>query len=219
MSMVMPEVAVQRVLQAGIRELRESPAQFQEIFAYLLEDELVENYGQSHIDSIRSWFMSTKVPVVQAYAFDPQKRPQISIHLGVENEDESKAAMDDFFGDGENAPVKVIVDNVVVDIGIHVDKAKDFVLWLFYIVKWILFKRRRQFERLGLRLHTYSVSDYNKNEEYMAENMWTRWIRFRTVTTSGICDDEFQGPYDVELDLKAQPHTSEDDEDIVDLEI
>lgn len=215
----MPEIAVQRVLQAGIRELRTKPEQFQEIFSYLLEDELVENYGQEHIDGIRSWFMSTKIPVVQAYAFDPQKRPQISIHLGVENEDESKAAMDDLYGLGDDADIKVIVDNVVVDIGIHVDKAKDFVLWLFYIVKWILFKRKRQFERLGLRLHTYSTSDYQKNEEYMAENMWTRWIRFRTVTQSSICDDPYEGPYDVEVDLKAQPIDEEGDEDLVDLDL
>ena len=217
MAMIMPEVAVQRLLQYGIRELRNKPEQFQEVFSYFLEEELAENYGQQYIDQIRTWFMSTKLPVVQAFAFDPETRPQISIHLGIENEDESKAAMDDLYGMGDEADIKIINDTVVVDIGLHADKAKDYVLWMFYIIKWILFKRKRMAERLGLRLHTYSVSDYNKDAQYMAENMWTRWIRFRCVASSSICDDAYEGPYDVDVDVMGQPAGSEDDDDIVDI--
>jgi len=36
--------------------------------------------------------------------------------------------------------------------------------------------------RLGLKLHTFSASDYNKDNNKATENIWTRWVRFRCTT-------------------------------------
>jgi len=70
----------------------------------------------------------------------------------------------------------------MIDIGIHATRSGDQVLWLYYIVSYILFKYKPMAERLGLKLHTYSASDYAKDSNKMPDNVWTRWIRFRCTT-------------------------------------
>ena len=42
MAFVMPEIAVQRLLQYGIQELRKDKPAFEEIFAYQIDHPLVE---------------------------------------------------------------------------------------------------------------------------------------------------------------------------------
>lgn len=218
MAMILPEIVLQRVLQQGIKDLRARPAAFKEIFDQMLDEEMAENYGQSAIDGIRTWFMQTKFPVVQAYAFDPTKLPSVSIHLGVENEDESKSAMNDLAGLGDEGEILVGVDQVVLDIGIHADRAKDDVLWLYYIVKYILYKQKHLARKLGLQLHTFSVSEYNKQTQYQTENVWTRWVRFR-CTVQNYIDGEQYSPdiTETEVLVQAQPIHSQGDDDIVDI--
>ena len=77
----------------------------------------------------------------------------------------------------------------MVDIGIHANKAGDHVLWIYYMVAYILFKHKLMAHRLGLKLHTFSASDYNKDNNKMTENIWTRWVRFR-CTTQNFWDSE-----------------------------
>lgn len=218
MAMILPEVVLQRVLQRGIKNLRNNPEAFNDIFCQYLSDELKQNYGQSYIDGIRQWFMKTKIPVLQAFSFDPTKIPCISIHLGVENEDESKAAFDNLFGIGDDGQeILVGVDQVVMDIGIHADKGKDYVLWLFYIMKYIIYKNKYLARKLGLQNQTWSASEYNKAAQYMTENVYTRWIRYRCTVQNFLEGDAGEGPYDVEVDIEGQPIGSLGDDNIVDI--
>lgn len=215
MAMVLPEVVLQRVIKVGLKELRKNPEAFKDIFCQYMSDEMDTEYGEAYIDSIRKWFMKTKIPVVQSFSFDATKIPSISIHLGVENEDESKASMDDFFGMGDEGEILVGVDQVVMDIGIHADKSKDHVLWLYYIIKYIIYKQKYLARKLGLQLQTFSVSEHNKAQQYMTENIWTRWFRYRCTVQNYLEGIEAEGPYDVEVDLEGQPSTSAGDDDIV----
>lgn len=222
MSFVMPEIVVQRVLQEGIKNLREDDEAFDNIFSTFLCEEMAAAYGQGYVDQIRKWFKETKIPVVQAWALNPQRIPCFSIHLASEMEDEQKAAIgDDFSGDfiGEEADENVStgVFTVYVDVGIHADKAGDNVLWLYYIMSYILFKEKRRAERLGLKLHTWSASDYNKDAGKMAENIWTRWVRFKCTTQNFLDNEDRTEPDNLNLDLDGQPATSDDDDDIVDI--
>ena len=218
MAMILPEIALQRVLQKGLRDLRDDQEAFDDIFCQYTSDELKSSYGESYVAGIRQWLMTTKIPVVQAFSFDPTKLPGVSIHLAVENEDESKAAFNDFIGDGaDGEELRVGVDQVVLDIGIHADKSKDHVLWLFYIIKYILYKQKALARKLGLQLVTFSASEYNKQQQYMTENVWTRWIRFRCTVQNYLEGEGGGGPYEVEVDLAGQPVGSIGDEDIEDI--
>ena len=201
MSFVLPEIVVEKLLQYGIKKLRADKAAFYDLFAQFTQDELNNDYGPDYLDDIWSWFSTTKIPVVKAWSLNPQQIPCISIHLANETEDEGKAAIGDYAGSFDSVgETGTGVFTVMVDIGIHANKAGDHVLWLYYIVAYILFKNKLMAERLGLKLHTFSASDYNKEATKMTENIWTRWVRFRCTTENFWTTDPFTEIDDVNLD-------------------
>jgi hypothetical protein len=178
----MPEVVVRRLIDYGIKELRNNRVAFDDIFEQFANPELNTDFGPGYRDQIWEWFTTTKIPVVQAWSFNAQKIPCISIHLANETEDESKAAMNDLVGVGEYSEIGTAVFTTMVDVGIHVARGGDHVLWLFYITSYILFKHKLLAERWGLKLQTYSASDYSKDADKAMNNVWTRWVRFRCTT-------------------------------------
>jgi hypothetical protein len=196
MGFVLPEVVVQKILDHGIKTLRANKAEFYDLFSQYTQDELNNDYGEKYLNEIWKWFSTTKIPVVKAWTFNVQQVPCISVHLANETEDESKAAIGDFAGvfdaEGETGTG---VFTCMIDIGIHANKAGDHVLWLYYIVAYILFKHKLMAHRLGLKLHTFSASDYNKDVVKATENIWTRWVRFRCTTQNFWAADRF---FDVE---------------------
>lgn len=182
MPWIMPEVVIRRLIDYGIKELRKDRVAFDDLFLQFDNPELNVDFGPNYRDQIWDWFTTTKIPVVQAWSFNAQKIPCISIHLANETEDESKAAMEDLFGLGEDSVVGTAVFTVMVDVGIHVARGGDYVLWLYYITSYILFKYKPLAERWGLKLQTYSASDYSKDADKAQNNIWTRWVRFRCTT-------------------------------------
>ena len=177
----MPQVALQRIIQTGIKSLKANIEILDDIFEYYTCEEMDSDYGQKYIDNIKLWFTNTKIPVVQAWSFNPDRIPMISIHLASESEDEQKAAIGDHYGFDENGEIGIGVFNIQLDIGCHSSRNGDETLWLYYIVNYILFSSKRRAEALGLQLHTFNATDYQKQSQYMADNIWTRWIRFRTT--------------------------------------
>ena len=203
MSFVMPEVVLQRAISTGIQKLKTNEDVFKGIFAQLSATELSPYYGDEYIDGVWTWFRDTKIPVLQSFSFDPDKVPCLSIHLASEQDDESKAAIGDFFGIGEEADEKVNVMTVMLDIGIHASNSKDHVLWMYYIINYLLYKEKPLMRKLGLQLTTFSASDYNKDSQYMAENMWSRWIRFKCTVQNFLDDDGYIEIEDVEVGIHA----------------
>ncbi len=208
----MVDIALQRVIQVGLDNLRSNPTAFNDIFGTYLEPEMGTDYGQAYIDKIRTWFNSNKIPVVQSFSLNVQVMPCFSIHMASVNEDESKAAIGDHFGDVNGDEVGVAVNTVNVDIGIHGSKQGDYVLWMYYVLSYILFKEKMMAERLGLHLQTLSASDFDKDSKYVAENVWTRWCRIR-CTTQNHWDGQAATEYDkLKLNLSYGKVGDEDDE-------
>ncbi len=190
---------------------------FDNIFKSLTQPELQRIFGQKQIDLIFEWFTKTEMPVTMAWSFTPDRIPMYSIHLASETEDESKAAAGDFrggagfqdleaLGDKFDDPdacfeEKVGVFTVMLDIGIHANKSADDVLWMYYILHFILFDKKRTLERMGLELQTFSASDYNKESKYMSDNIWTRWIRFRCTVQNTYRGLKATTPEGLDLDV------------------
>jgi len=201
MSYVMPEIVVQKLIASGIKKLRADKPAFYDLFAQFTQDEINDDYGPTYLDDIWKWFTTTKIPVVKAWSLNAQQIPCISIHLANETEDETKAAFSDFAGDFDGiGETGTSVFTVMVDVGIHASKSGDHVLWLYYIVNYIMFKHKLMAERLGLKLHTFSASDYNKEASKMTDNVWTRWVRFRCTTENFWLQDEFTEVTDLNVD-------------------
>lgn len=53
MSFIMPEIVVQRVIQEGIKGLRDNPAAFDDIFDTFNCDEMKAAYGPAYIEKDR----------------------------------------------------------------------------------------------------------------------------------------------------------------------
>jgi hypothetical protein len=203
MSWVLPEIVIQKVLDYGIKQLRANKTEFYDLFCQFTQDELANDYGDKYLDEVWSWFSVTKIPVVKAWSFNAQKIPSISVHLANETEDETKAALSDLAGSFDDlGETGTGVFTVMVDIGIHASKAGDHVLWLYYIVSYVLFKHKLMAHRLGLKLHTFSASDYNKEAGKMGENIWTRWVRFRCTTQNFWDADRFAEIADLNTEPK-----------------
>jgi hypothetical protein len=202
MSFVMAEIAVQRLIQYGIQELRKDEEAFRDIFAYLVEHPLMVNgYGTSHVDKIWQWFNTEKIPVVQAWLLTAERVPCFSIHLSTESEDESKAALSDFYGEDDDADIGINSFVVNLDVGIHGSKTADQVLWMYYIASYILFRYKDVGRSLGLQIHTYSATDWQKDTAKNPENVFTRWIRMRVSTFNNWKFEKYQGPYEIETEV------------------
>ena len=186
---VLTEIVLQRAIKDGIRAIQNDISIVDEIFVQMLHPKLNYLYGQKYVDGIKTWLESEKIRVIQPWSFDTTKVPAITIHLGSEVDDENKASIGDFYGIDDGTEILVNPMTVSLDIGIHADKSKDYVLWLYYMVNYILYKEKRNFRDLGLQLVTFNASDYNKESKYMAENIWTRWIRFRCTVQNYVGGD------------------------------
>jgi hypothetical protein len=195
MGQILAQVALQRVIQSGFEKIKDDPSILDSIFMYYLDEELASDYGQPYVNGIKQWFANTTIPVVQAWAINPERIPQVSIHLGGEGEDESKAAINDFFGDGESSEIDVSAFTVNLDIGLHASKSSDAVLWLYSIVSYVLFKNKRLAEKLGLQLHTFSATDFEKKMPMFDNNVYSRWIKFRCTVAN-----TWDGPDFTEID-------------------
>jgi hypothetical protein len=199
----MPEIVIQKVLDYGVKQLRANKTEFYDLFCQFVQDELADDYGPDYLDDIWNWFSTTKIPVVKAWSLNTQKIPCISVHLANETEDEAKAAVGDLAGIFDDlGETGTGVFTVMVDIGIHANRAGDHVLWLYYIVSYVLFKHKLMANRLGLKLHTFSASDYNKDAGKMGENIWTRWVRFRCTTQNFWDADRFAEIAEINTDPK-----------------
>lgn len=213
---MLSEVALQRVIQTGLKNLRNNPDAFMCIFEQYTCPEMEASYGPAYVQKIYDWFNGTKLPVLQAWSFDTTKIPGISVHLADESEDESKASVGDFFAMGQEEDIKVGVVSVSIDIGIHADKSKDHVLWMYYILLYILYKEKPLARKLGLQLYTYRANDYNKESRYMADNVWSRWVRFRCTVQHYIEGDSYVEPT-VQLDLDADTQAGDQVTDLSDI--
>lgn len=199
---ILPEIAVQRVLQVGMKNLRANPEAFNEIFSMYLLPEMADDYGQAYVDKVRTWFIATKIPIIQGFSFNRDRLPSFSITLASESEDESKAAIGDHYGDERDNTVGVGVFNVMVDVGIHGDKDSDYVLLLYYIMSYILFKEKLLAERLGLQLQTLSASDLKKDTQYQDSQVWSRWVRFKCTTENVWVAEKKTKTEDVDIGIK-----------------
>lgn len=200
MAFVMPEMVMQKMIQAGMRELRNNKPAFDDLFGQLTDPDFIGDYGAAYRDEIWVWFTTTKIPVVQAWSFNVTRIPAYSIRLSMESEDTEKAAIGDIAADDESGELLTGVLSVNIDVGIHANKSGDHILWMYYILLWIWYRKKTLAEKNGLKLGTFSASDYNREPVDMGDNIWTRWIRCKATTQNFLGGTEAFEIEDVNID-------------------
>jgi hypothetical protein len=197
--LVMPEVIVKRTLEMGLAQFRANPALLDQVFNTYKMPAFSKLYGQSYIDKIKGWVQNTKIPVVFGFNDNVDKVPSYSVHLSPEREDETRAAMNDFYGEDDAGVVGVGVFKVSLDIGCHGDKSGDYAIWLYYMANNILFQNKEFMESHGLTLVTFGADAQKKEVKYASENIWSRFISMQTTVVNSWYKQLATGEFDVSV--------------------
>ncbi len=184
---------VEQTIRAGLKWFRETPEAPKQVYGHLSVPFLSDKYGQSKIDEIANYIKTTDIRIVQHWALIDQSVPNISIQLldGVERED--RAGLDDHAAefdvinevDGavlgrEQVGYAAISDNM--HIGIHAITTPDLTKYLYYLIIYILMAFKPQLQERGIQLSTFRTTDVSRLNEYLPDNMYSRFINFSVYT-------------------------------------
>lgn len=194
--LVMPEVVVKRVLELGLAALRNNPAPLEQIFKTYTDGPMAPAYGAGYISKIATWLQQTRIPVLYGYGENVEKCPSFSVHLAPEQEDETKSAMGDTMGDSEQGRVGVGAFRVTLDIGCHGDRTGDYVIWMYYLANYLLFKSKPAMEALGLQLITFSADPFKRVPSYASEVVYSRWINMQCTVINTWHQMKYAGEFD-----------------------
>lgn len=197
--LVMPEVIIKRTLEIGLHQFRNNPALLDQVFATYRMPGFEKLYGQGYIDKIKAWVKTTKIPVVFGFNDNVDKVPSFSVHLSPEREDESRAAIGDFWGEDDAGDIGIGVFKTSIDIGCHGDKTGDYAIWLYYIANNILFQNKSFMELNGMHLVTFGADAHKKDVKYASENIWSRWISMQATVTHSWYKQTASGTLDVSV--------------------
>lgn len=181
---------LESIIEAGIEKFRADSAMANTVFGHLLQ---IPKYGQTKIDEIYNYINSVKIHVIQGFPVSQEISPSISINLNDGFEEERYAGLDNFESDRDvlgyddsvvgrteigYAPFK---DSLLI--GIHAIGGSDKVKYLYYLVGYILVANKEQLEDLGLCLSTFRATDLSRLNEFLPQDMFSRFITFSALTT------------------------------------
>lgn len=183
---------IEAIIRSGLEWFLNTPEAPNQVFGHLTSPLLDARYGQAKIDEIAAYIRKYEITVVQHFSLMDTRVPAISIQLLDGSEAVERAALADFQThidslDASNAVkgrVEVgfspIIDNV--HIGIHSIDTPDLTKYLYYLVAYVLNVFKPEFDRLGIYLTTFRATDISRLNDYLPENMYSRFINFQALT-------------------------------------
>lgn len=175
---ILPQAALTVLLQEGVDLLKANPQLVENIFAFYKAPGMSNRYGQRYIDEILTWWNATPIPIKQSWGLNVTQVPSITIRLSSENEETSKEALQDYYGQGDDAPIGVSTFKVSLDILLLASKTTDEVLWLYHIAQYLLFITKARAEGLGLQGAEFSATDFTRDVGRLPDNVYARSIKY-----------------------------------------
>lgn len=80
--------------------------------------------------------------------------------------------------------------NEQIDIGVHAVSDQNTVLWMYSILVYILFRFKMEIMTRCMDLSTFSASDFNRDSQYLGNNIFSRWVRLSARTRVSWKEDE-----------------------------
>lgn len=178
---------LETVLKAGIEWFKTTPDSEKKVFGWLSSPYLNTKYGNTKALEIKSFIVKYDIKVVQSFTLIDQTVPTISLQLLDGSEREDRAGLADFqqtvdrivageLVGRDDVGYAAISDNV--HIGIHVQNTPDLAKYLYYLVVYILNTMKPSLEARGLMLGTFRATDVSRLNEYLPENLYSRFINF-----------------------------------------
>ena len=196
------------ILRAGIDWFRTNTDAPNRVFGHLLRP-MLSKYGQAKIDEIAAFINEKEIKIVQHYSLIDQHLPTISIQLSNASEDVAKAFLEDFSGEVESASLVgshggeiPIQDNLII--GIHAPISPDLAKYLYYLVIHILMVFKEDLIEKGMLLSTFNATDVTLLNQYLPENIYSRFVTFSVVTYARFHRGEIPFVDDFELNMAAE---------------
>jgi hypothetical protein len=186
---------LETILDAGLSWYRSDINNSKKVFGWLGTSWLSSRYGQAKIDEIWNFINKYEVPIVQHFSLIDQTRPCLSVQLLDGSEMIERTGLADHGGvidsyqSGNLESRKEIRYSPIIDnihIGIHVINTPDLAKYLYYLVVYILNSFKPQLEERGLHLSTFRATDISRLNEYLPENMYSRFINFSVFSIAKI---------------------------------
>lgn len=182
---------LETILKAGLEWFRTDPLAPNYVFGHLNSPYLAK-YGQPKIDEIAAYIKKYDIKIVQSWALIATAVPCISIQLLDAGEMIERTGFADFerMADTLNMEGEVsgrrevsycpITDNI--HLGIHCQDSPDLAKYLYYLIVYVLNSFKPQLETRGMMLGTFRATDLSRMNEYLPENLYSRFINFTIFT-------------------------------------
>lgn len=178
---------LEKILLDGLEWFRTDPEAKNFVFGHLANP-ILSKYGQAKIDEIAAFINKYEVAVVQSFLLLSKEVPSISIQILDAGEQLERTGLDDHqrtfntfdtddnfagrFQDGY-API-----GDGIHLGIHTINTPDLAKYLYYLVIYILCTKKEDLEAAGIILGTFRATDLSRLNDYLPENMYSRFINF-----------------------------------------
>jgi hypothetical protein len=182
------------ILRAGLEWFRTDPAAPKQVFGHLAAPWLSAKYGEAKINEIAAYVKKYEIRVVQHFTLIDATVPCISIQLLDGNEATERAGLadhasmvdvldaDDMVKGRTEIGYAPVIDNM--HIGIHAITTPDLAKYLYYLVIYILVSFKPVMEARGMMLGTFRATDISRLNEFLPENMYSRFINFTVFTVA-----------------------------------
>lgn len=192
---------LETIIESGLNWFRTDPDAPSRVFGQLKAPWLSTRYGQKKIDEIAEYIKKYEIRIVQHYSLIAKQTPCISIQLLEANEETSRAGFEDQFRDVDNLNEVSqavigresqgyipIIDNM--HIGIHASETPDLVKYIYYLLIYLLSAFKTDLQDRGLQLTTFRATDLSRINEYLPNNVFSRFINFQTFTVAPYKKDD-----------------------------
>ena len=181
------------ILRAGLQWFRTDPTAPKQVYGHLL-DPWLSKYGEAKVNEIAAFIKKYEIRVVQHFSLIDSTVPCISIQLLDGNEATERAGLadhqqmidvldeDDMVKGRTEVGYAPIIDNM--HIGIHAITTPDLAKYLYYLVIYILVSFKPTLEERGIMLGTFRATDISRLNEFLPENMYSRFINFNVFTVA-----------------------------------
>ena len=185
---------LEAIIEAGIQWFIDTPEAPNLVFGHLKQGMLANKYGQAKIDEIAEFIKKYEITVVQHFSLAHTKLPSMSIQLMAAEEQTDRAGLADFERQVDiiNADNEVVGRSEVgytsvsdnVHIGIHTEDTPDLAKYLYYLLIYILNVFKPEFQKIGVHLGTFSATDLSRLNDYLPENIYSRFVNFQVWTVA-----------------------------------
>lgn len=191
MGYVFGDLIIEQLLRTGLADLQGANinTRLADIYSQLKDSFLTTEYGQQELDRYKYFLQNNKIDIVQSHRMIEPRMPCISILVQNNTEDLAKTTLGDFSGYQDTISGGEITDRRevyeipirdTIQVGVHVADPHGFVAlrWLYTSVLYILISYKDILISKGMDLSTFNSSDVNRIDEYLPENVFSRYISF-----------------------------------------